>query len=77
MDLNSILIGSEDPQRLVEYYTKVLGEPMYSGDGYSTWQIGAGFVSIGPHSEVKGATPPPAGSSGTSSPRTSPVTSRA
>jgi predicted enzyme related to lactoylglutathione lyase len=54
MDLNSILIGSEDPQRLVDYYTKVLGAPMYSGDGYSTWQIGAGFVSIGPHSEVKG-----------------------
>ena len=27
MDFNSILIGSEDPERLVEYYTKVLGEP--------------------------------------------------
>ena len=27
MDFNSLLIGSEDPARLVEYYTKVLGEP--------------------------------------------------
>ena len=27
MDFNSILIGSEDPKRLVDYYTKVIGEP--------------------------------------------------
>jgi predicted enzyme related to lactoylglutathione lyase len=54
MNFNSILIGSEDPQRLVEYYTRVLGEPMFSDGGYSGWQIGSGLVSIGPHSEVKG-----------------------
>jgi predicted enzyme related to lactoylglutathione lyase len=53
MDFNSILIGSEDPQRLVEYYTKVLGEPTFSGD-YTGWQIGSGFITVGPHSEVKG-----------------------
>ena len=27
MNFNSILIGSENPERLVEYYTKLLGEP--------------------------------------------------
>ena len=27
MDFNSILIGSENPEGLVEYYTKVLGAP--------------------------------------------------
>jgi predicted enzyme related to lactoylglutathione lyase len=54
MDFNSILIGSEDPARLAEYYTKVLGEPAYSGNGYTAWKIGSGFVTIGPHSEVKG-----------------------
>ena len=27
MNLNSILIGSEDPQRLADYYTKLFGEP--------------------------------------------------
>ena len=31
MDFNSILIGSEDPERLVEYYTKVLGAPALLG----------------------------------------------
>jgi predicted enzyme related to lactoylglutathione lyase len=54
MDFNSILIGSEDPQRLVEYYSKLFGEPGFSDGGYSGWQIGSGFVTVGPHSEVKG-----------------------
>ncbi len=54
MDLNSILIGSEDPARLVEYYTKLLGEPTFSEGGYTGWQVGSGFVTVGPHSEVKG-----------------------
>ena len=27
MNFNNILIGSEDPQRLVDYYTKVFGKP--------------------------------------------------
>jgi predicted enzyme related to lactoylglutathione lyase len=59
MDFNSILIGSEDPERLVEYYTKVLGAPTFSDGGYTGWQLGSGFVTVGPHSEVKGknATP--------------------
>ena len=54
MNFNSILIGSDDPQRLVDYYTKVLGEPQMSDGGYTGWQIGSGFVSVGAHSEVKG-----------------------
>ena len=27
MNFNSIMIGSEDPKRLVDYYTKILGKP--------------------------------------------------
>jgi predicted enzyme related to lactoylglutathione lyase len=54
MDFNSILIGSEDPQRLVDYYTRVLGKPTFSGGAYTVWQLGSGFVTVGPHSEVKG-----------------------
>ena len=54
MDFNSILIGSEDPQHLVEYYTKVLGRPGFSDGGYTGWQLGSGFVTVGPHTEVKG-----------------------
>ena len=55
MDFNSILIGSEDPARLVEYYTRLLGEPTFSEDGgYTGWRLGSGFVTVGPHSDVKG-----------------------
>ena len=54
MNFNGILIGSEDPKRLTDYYRKVLGEPIYEGEGYTVWQIGSGSVSIGPHSEVHG-----------------------
>ena len=54
MNFNNILIGSEEPERLVEYYTKLLGAPTMSEGGYTGWQIGSGFMSVGPHSEVHG-----------------------
>lgn len=54
MNFNSILIGSDDPARLVDYYTKLLGEPTMAEGGYTGWLVGSGFVSVGPHSEVHG-----------------------
>ncbi len=54
MNFNSILIGSADPQRLVEYYTKLLGEPTMADGGYTGWLLGSGFVSIGAHDQVTG-----------------------
>jgi predicted enzyme related to lactoylglutathione lyase len=54
MDFNGILIGSEEPARLTDYYRKVLGEPTWDDGGYTTWMIGSGSISIGPHSEVHG-----------------------
>jgi len=54
VNFNSILIGSEDPQRLTDYYTRLLGEPTWSDGGYVGWLIGSGAVSIGPHDQVHG-----------------------
>lgn len=54
MNFNSILIGSADPQRLVDYYTKLFGEPAMSEGGYTGWLVGSGFVSVGPHDQVSG-----------------------
>jgi predicted enzyme related to lactoylglutathione lyase len=54
MDLNSLLIGSEDPQRLVDYYTKLFGAPAMSDGGYTGWQLGSGWLTVGPHDQVKG-----------------------
>jgi predicted enzyme related to lactoylglutathione lyase len=54
MNLNSILIGSEDPGRLSDYYTKLFGKPAWDGDVFTGWQIGSGWVTVGPHDQVKG-----------------------
>ena len=54
MNFTSILIGSEDPARLVDYYTKLLGETAMSDGGYTGWQIGTGWMTVGPHDHVKG-----------------------
>ena len=59
MNFNNILIGSEDPQRLVEYYSRLLGDPTFSEGGYTGWQIGSGLVSVGPHDQVHGKNPAP------------------
>jgi predicted enzyme related to lactoylglutathione lyase len=54
MNLNSILIGSEDPRPLVEYYTKLFGEPGWNEGGFTGWQIGTGVITVGPHDQIKG-----------------------
>jgi predicted enzyme related to lactoylglutathione lyase len=59
MNFNNILIGSADPDRLVEYYTRIFGPPTMAEGGYTGWLIGQGFVAIGPHSEVSGPNPAP------------------
>ena len=59
MNFNSILVGSADPQRLVDYYTKLFGQPGFQDGGYAGWRLGSGFLTVGPHSEVTGKNPQP------------------
>jgi len=59
VNFNSILIGSEDPQRLADFYTKLFGEPGWSDGGYTGWMIGSGAVTVGPHDQVTGKSPQP------------------
>ena len=54
MNFNSVLIGSENPERLKEYYTKLFGKPVFEDGGYFGWQLGTGFMTFGPHDQVKG-----------------------
>ena len=54
MNLNSVLIGTEDPKPLVDYYKKLFGDPAGSEGGYTWWQLGNGGFTVGEHSEVKG-----------------------
>ena len=54
MNLNSVLIGSENPERLVEYYSKLFGHPSWDMEGFVGWLIGSGAMTVGAHDQVKG-----------------------
>jgi predicted enzyme related to lactoylglutathione lyase len=54
MNFNTIMIGTEDAPRLVEFYTRLFGEPGWSDGPYSGWQLGSGYVIVGAHDQVKG-----------------------
>jgi predicted enzyme related to lactoylglutathione lyase len=54
MNFSGLLIGSENPQQLKEYYTKLFGKPTFEDSGYFGWRIGDATVSFGPHDQVKG-----------------------
>ena len=55
LNFNSILIFSEDPKTLAEFYAKVFDKkPEMEDQGYTGWLVGSGFISVGPHDKVKG-----------------------
>ena len=54
MLFSGILIGSEDPKGLTQYYTKLFGEPEWTDDAYTGWKFETGYVMIGAHDEVMG-----------------------
>ncbi len=63
LNLNNVMLGSEDSKRLADFYTSVLGEPNPDwsdpANGWFGWQTGDGSLAIGPHSEVRGRNPQP------------------
>ena len=48
MNLNSILIGSEEPKRLVGVLHEALRRAGWDEGGYTGWQIGNGGSPSGP-----------------------------
>jgi predicted enzyme related to lactoylglutathione lyase len=54
VNFTNIMIGTDDAERLAEFYTRLFGEPQMSEGGYTGWQIGSGWLTLGPHSEVSG-----------------------
>ncbi|HET7487313.1 MAG TPA: VOC family protein [Acidimicrobiales bacterium] len=58
LNLNNIMLGSEDPKRLADFYAGVLGTPnpdwSDEANGWFGFRAGDGSLAIGPHSEVKG-----------------------
>ncbi len=58
LNLNNIMMGSEDSRKLADFYTKVLGAPnpdwSDEANGWFGFQAGDGSLVIGPHSDVRG-----------------------
>lgn len=55
LNLNSILLFSENPKKLSVFYEKVFGKKPEWNDGeYYGFGVGVSFLTIGPHSKVKG-----------------------
>jgi predicted enzyme related to lactoylglutathione lyase len=55
LNLNSLLVSSENPKKLREFYGKVFDKkPDMDDNGYFGWLVGKTFISFGPHDKVKG-----------------------
>ena len=55
LNLNSLLLFSEAPKRLVDFYRQVFArEPKWHEGEYNGFEAGACALVIGPHSEVQG-----------------------
>lgn len=52
---NSLLLFSENPQALTEFYKKMfITDPLWEEAGYSGFVLGQGMLIIGPHDKVHG-----------------------
>jgi len=63
LNLNSIMIGTKQPQIMAAFYEKVLGKPARngrSGNGFWGWQAGSAYISVLDHSEMGGNAKDPA-----------------
>src|SRR6266540_6882996 len=61
LNFNSVLIGSVQAEVLAAFYEKVFAKPAdFADGGYSGWQVGSAFLTVGPHSEMTGAAKEPA-----------------
>lgn len=61
LDLNTLMVYSENPQVLTEFYKKVFEkDPDWSDQGYTGFKVGNTIFMIGPHSEVHGKNTMPA-----------------
>jgi len=40
MNMSGLMIGSEEPSRMVAFYTELFGDPTFDEGGYTTWHSG-------------------------------------
>ncbi len=54
MKLSGVMLGSDNPKVLGDFYTKVFGEPGWRQDDWYGFGIGDSNLMVGSHSEVNG-----------------------
>ncbi|MDO8551710.1 MAG: VOC family protein [bacterium] len=55
LDLKGLILFSDNPKRLVDFYKKVFeSEPGWSGGDFVGFMVGTGYLTIGPHDRVHG-----------------------
>ena len=55
LNLNSVMVFSQSPEKLGDFYSKVFGKkPDWTGGEFLGFKVGAGMMVIGPHDKVKG-----------------------
>lgn len=62
LNLNSVMIGTKQPQELAAFYEKVIGKPadmVEQEQGFYGWQVGSAFLSVLEHSKMDGQTKDP------------------
>lgn len=60
LDLNSMIVFSEKPGILIDFYTKVFqNKPDWIGGELVSWTVGRSFFTIGPHDKVHGKSKDP------------------
>lgn len=60
LNFNSILLSSEDPNKLAEFYGKVFNKkPDMDENTYKGFLVGSCFLTIGPHDKIHGKSPDP------------------
>ena len=62
LNLNSVMIGTKQPEALAAFYEKVIGKPadmIDNENGFFGWQVGSAYLSVLDHSEMTGNTKDP------------------
>jgi predicted enzyme related to lactoylglutathione lyase len=54
MKINGVMLGSENPKILGEFYTKIFGKPTWQHEEWYGFSVSGSSLMIGSHSEVKG-----------------------
>ncbi len=62
LNLNSVMVGTQQLQVMITFYEKVFGKPAEMVDtenGFAGWQVGSAYFSVLEHSEMGGNTKDP------------------